>query len=177
MRLSRVEEIENKFFENLRTPINRFYVFINERKNKIWTLSANTLNTEKLPIVLIHGFMASIVVWRFNIDSLAKSRALYAFDLLGFGRSSRPKFSNDPIEAENQFVDSIEEWRKEMKLEKFILVGHSFGGYLAALYSIKYPSFVKGLILADPWGSKFSQFFFINDIYLISTFCFKLYLI
>lgn len=49
-------------------------------------------------------------------------------------------------------VKSIEEWRKEMKLEKFILLGHSMGGFLATSYSISYPDKVQHLILADPWG-------------------------
>lgn len=49
-------------------------------------------------------------------------------------------------------VRSIEEWRKEMKLNSFILLGHSMGGFLAASYSISYPDKVRHLILADPWG-------------------------
>ena len=39
-----------------------------------------------------------------------------------------------------------------MKLEEFILLGHSFGGYLSVAYAIKYPQFIKALILTDPWG-------------------------
>ncbi|KAJ8928511.1 hypothetical protein NQ314_018927 [Rhamnusium bicolor] len=69
-----------------------------------------------------------------------------------FGRSSRPNFSSDSMEAEQQMVKSIEEWRKEMKLKEFILLGHSMGGFLATSYSISYPDKVKHLILADPWG-------------------------
>lgn len=60
------------------------------------------------------------------------------FDL-GFGRSSRPKFSSDPLEAEGQLVKSVEEWRKEMQLEKMVVLGHSMGGFLASSYAIKYP--------------------------------------
>lgn len=70
----------------------------------------------------------------------------------GFGRSSRPDFSKNSWEAERQMVRALEEWRKEMKLNKFILLGHSMGGFLAASYSMSYPNRVKHLILADPWG-------------------------
>lgn len=75
---------------------------------------------------------------------------LYFF--LGFGRSSRPNFDKDGLNAESQMIHSIEEWRKEMNLDKFVLLGHSMGGFLAASYAIKYPGHVKHLILADPWG-------------------------
>lgn len=39
-----------------------------------------------------------------------------------------------------------------MNLNQFILLGHSFGGYLSTAYAIKYPQRVRALILADPWG-------------------------
>ncbi len=85
---------------------------------------------------------------------MCESRPLYAFDLLGFGRSDRPTFSSDPFVAESQFVESIEDWRKELKLEKIILLGHGFGGFLSTSYAIKYRNCVSALILVDPWVSK-----------------------
>lgn len=61
------------------------------------------------------------------------------FPSSGFGRSSRPKFSSDALVAERQLVDSVEEWRREMQLDKIILLGHSLGGFLASSYAIQYP--------------------------------------
>ena len=57
----------------------------------------------------------------------------------GFGRSTRHPMSSDPTEAEDQFVQSIEVFRKNRNLTKFILIGHSFGGYLATSYALSYP--------------------------------------
>jgi cardiolipin-specific phospholipase len=75
------------------------------------------------------------------------------------GNSSRPPFkihSKDKegkvIEAENFFIDALEEWRKARKIERFTLLGHSLGGYLAVSYALKYPGHLKKLILASPVG-------------------------
>jgi hypothetical protein len=147
-----IDKVETELFKIIQSPHRRFNVDIGNNLN-IWTLAANT-HFDNTPIVLLHGYCAGIGVWRYNIDALSESRPLYAIDLLGFGRSSRLNFSKNPLEAENQFVDSIEEWRRRMKIDNFILLGHSFGAYLATLYSLKYPKFVNALILNDCWGIK-----------------------
>ncbi|KAL3320544.1 Alpha/beta hydrolase domain-containing protein 4 [Cichlidogyrus casuarinus] len=73
-------------------------------------------------------------------------------DLLGFARSTRVIFPSDPVGTESTYVESFEFWRKALGLEKFILIGHSFGGYLAAAYTLKFPSRIEHLFLVDPWG-------------------------
>lgn len=105
------------------------------------------------PLVMIHGFGAGIGTWILNLDLLASTlnRKIYAFDILGFGRSSRPHFDLAG-DVEGQFVESIEKWRQEQGIEKFIILGHSFGGYLSAGYALRYPERVSHVILADPWG-------------------------
>ncbi|CAI9763767.1 unnamed protein product [Fraxinus pennsylvanica] len=55
-------------------------------------------------------------------------------------------------ETEVWFIDSFEEWRKAKNLSNFILLGHSFGGYVAAKYALKYPEHIQHLILVGSAG-------------------------
>jgi abhydrolase domain-containing protein 5 len=78
---------------------------------------------------------------------------VYLVDLLGMGRSSRPDFNYDNFEdCKNFFVDSFEKWRSKMNLTNFILVGHSFGGYISSLYAQDHYMHLKKLILLSPHG-------------------------
>ena len=70
-----------------------------------------------------------------NFDGLSSipGTKLYALDLLGMGNSSRPYFqvrAKDPVakidEAEAFFIDALEEWRKEKKIEKMTLLVRPF---------------------------------------------------
>ncbi|XP_076061546.1 (Lyso)-N-acylphosphatidylethanolamine lipase-like [Oratosquilla oratoria] len=146
---------EKKVLSYLKSSYHGRYVnvgcTVSNQDNHIWTISMNE-ESHKTPIVLLHGFGSGVGLWCLNYDSIAADRPLYALDIIGFGRSSRPNFTVEAVEAEREFITSLEAWRKELGLEKFILLGHSFGGFLAASYSIKYPERIHHLILADPWG-------------------------
>lgn len=70
-------------------------------------------------------------------------------------------FSDNPNDASiwniSRFVEEIEEVRKGLELDNFYLLGHSWGGMLAELYSAKYGNHLKGLVLSNVPG------FFAND--------------
>ncbi|XP_041844759.1 1-acylglycerol-3-phosphate O-acyltransferase ABHD5 isoform X2 [Melanotaenia boesemani] len=119
----------------------------------LWTLtfSSNSMKA-KTPLVLLHGFGGGVGLWAQNLEALSQRRTVFALDLLGFGQSTRPQFSTDAQSAEDQFVESIEQWRTRVGLESMILLGHNLGGYLAVSYSIKYPGRVKHIIVVEPWG-------------------------
>lgn len=105
------------------------------------------------PLVLVHGFGAGIGFWCGNIDALSEKYTVYAMDMLGFGRSSRPKSNfKSPEQAEDFFTSSIEGWAQSVGLKRFVLCGHSLGGYVTACYALKHSDRIAHLILADPWG-------------------------
>lgn len=112
-------------------------------------------------LVMLHGYGAGLGFFYRNFEPLSRARGwkIYALDMLGMGNSARPPFriqAKDPqgkiTEAENWFVDALEEWRLARKIEKFTLLGHSLGGYLAVSYALKYPGHLNKLILASPAG-------------------------
>ncbi|KAI0172194.1 alpha/beta-hydrolase [Hypoxylon sp. FL1284] len=112
-------------------------------------------------LVMLHGYGAGLGFYYKNFENISRAKGwkLYALDWLGMGNSTRPSFkicSKDPAtkitEAENWFIDALEEWRKIRKIEKFTLLGHSLGGYLGVSYALKYPGHLNKLILASPVG-------------------------
>lgn len=110
---------------------------------------------------MLHGYGAGLGFFYKNFEGLSQVKGwkLYALDMLGMGRSSRPPFKvhakdqqGKITEAENWFIDALEEWRVIRKIDKFTLLGHSMGGYMAVAYALKYPGHLNKLILASPVG-------------------------
>ena len=95
---SKVEEIEQEMLKSVKSTYERFYVNIRHdypvasTSHRIWTIATNK-HLNNVPLVLIHGFMSGLAPWRVNIDALSDgSRPVFAFDMVGFGRSSRAPF-------------------------------------------------------------------------------------
>ncbi|KAK9456654.1 Alpha/Beta hydrolase protein [Dipodascopsis uninucleata] len=120
----------------------------------------NTETEVRNDLVILHGYGAGLGFFYRNFDGLSvRGWRLHALDLLGYGRSSRPKFqikAKDKYEAvlksEGWFVDALEKWRIKSGIEKFTLMAHSLGGYLSVAYALKYPDRIKKLILVSPAG-------------------------
>ncbi|CAI2736464.1 unnamed protein product [Schistosoma spindalis] len=130
----------------------RTFVFRRHKSDQISPTGKITDTDRAIPIVLVHGFGSGSALWCKNIDAFACYRPVYSLDVLGFGRSSRPPFPVDATAVEEKWVESIEQWRSSLNLEKFILLGHSLGGFLACSYALTHSNRIVHLILADPWG-------------------------
>lgn len=66
-------------------------------------------------------------------------------------------------QCEDYYLDSIESWRQHNGIKSFNLVGHSFGGYIAYRYAIKYPKAVEQLGLISPLGAESNIYSVNND--------------
>lgn len=110
---------------------------------------------DRPPLVLLHGYCGGGAVFYKLLPALVSDYCVYLVDLLGMGRSSRPPFhANSVDETEQFFVQSLEEFRYALHLERFVLVGHSFGGYVAGCYALTHPECVSHLLLLSPVGVK-----------------------
>ncbi|GAM19161.1 hypothetical protein SAMD00019534_023360 [Acytostelium subglobosum LB1] len=143
-----MEHAEKRILQTIETPYEQRMVKVGDHE----------INTIKVgsgdPLVLVHGYGAGVGFWCGNIDYLARHYTVYAIDLVGFGRSSRPDPTQfkTPDDAEKLWVDSINQWASEVGLDNFHLLGHSLGGYISTCYTLQHPERVKSLVLADPWG-------------------------
>lgn len=99
-------------------------------------------------VVLLHGLGGNSTNWAFNTPALAQKFRVIVPDQVGFGQSDKP-LVNYRI---GTYVDFLDKFLAELKVERATLVGNSMGGWVAALYALRYPAKVERLVLADAAG-------------------------
>ena len=99
-------------------------------------------------LILLHGLGGSSQVWQFNIGPLAEKYHVFVPDQIGFGKSDKP-LVNYRIRT---YVDFLDQFCKQLKIDRPTLVGNSMGGWIAAIYTATYPDRVDKLVLADAAG-------------------------
>src|SRR3954452_15224277 len=100
------------------------------------------------PMVVLHGGPGAHHDYLLpGFDDIAKGRELIYYDQRGGGQS--PVSRDTPV-GWREHVADLEELRKQWRLEQLTLVGYSWGGLLALLYSTEYPSRVGRLALVSP---------------------------
>jgi len=114
-------------------------------------------------VVLLHGLGSSSVAWQFNIAALAAKYRVIVPDQIGFGKSDKPLLKY----RVGTYVDFLDKFLSEIKVEKATLVGNSLGGWVAAWTAIKYPNRVEKIVLADAAGLKPNEVDF-NLIYSLN---------
>lgn len=101
------------------------------------------------PLVLVHGFGASIGHWRKNIPVLADAGyQVFAIDLLGFGGSDKPALDYT-VEL---WVELLRDFWAANIQRPAVFVGNSIGGLLCMMVLAQHPEIAAGGILLNPAG-------------------------
>ncbi|MEM2760366.1 MAG: alpha/beta hydrolase [Nitrososphaerales archaeon] len=99
-------------------------------------------------VLFIHGLGGSAESWIYNIDVFAKYFHVFAPDLLGFGKSDKPKIRYDM----KTFINFVTTFMDSVEIRKTHVVGSSLGGQIAAEFALSFPERVKKLVLVSPAG-------------------------
>lgn len=83
--------------------------------------------------------------------TLSENQETIIYDQRGTGKSKLAKLNAKTISMQ-LMADDIESLRKHLKIEKWNILGHSFGGMLASYYATVYPNSIDKLILSSSGG-------------------------
>ncbi len=101
------------------------------------------------PLILLHGFGASIGHWRHNIDDLSQQHTVYALDMLGFGASEK---AVAPYSV-SLWVEQVYDFWQTFIRVPVVLVGNSIGSLVCMAAAAAHPDMVAGIVmmsLPDP---------------------------
>ena len=107
------------------------------------------------PVLLVHGSGPGVSAWanwRLVIPPLALARRVIAPDMSGFGYTERVDAARYDMDA---WVAQLLALADAMALERFDLVGNSFGGALSLAFAIRHPGRVRRLVLMGSVGVRF----------------------
>jgi pimeloyl-ACP methyl ester carboxylesterase len=112
-----------------------------------------------MPLLFLHGFLGTSDCWGPLIEALRLEAVRPQFrcislDLLGFGDSSKPAIRYDVA----QEVAFVQQFLQQLGLDRVAIVGHSFGGWVAAACAIAAPDRVSHLMLVAPAGIRDDEF-------------------
>ena len=101
------------------------------------------------PLMLIHGFLGSHLVFDDVIDLLAQHFHVIAPDLPGFGQSEKPSPSRYQYGVES-FAEAVADLIAAYGVGRAFVLGHGLGGAVAITLAARYAELVTRLVVTDP---------------------------
>ncbi|HEY9825628.1 MAG TPA: alpha/beta fold hydrolase [Stenomitos sp.] len=114
-----------------------------------WRIHYVQAGTHGPNVLLVHGFGASTDHWRKNVEVLSQHCRVWAIDLLGFGRSQKPKVTY----SSTLWRDQLREFCAEVIQGPVFIAGNSLGGYVSLCFGVDCPEWAQGVILLNCAGS------------------------
>ncbi len=125
------------------TPPPDRYLQVNGINTRYWKMGE-----QGGTIILLHGGNGSIEFWLYNIATLAKNHQVYAFDMVGAGKSDYPEAAYS-LAYQAQFLHGL---MAVLDLDTVTLIGNSMGGGVALEFTRLYPDRVDRLVLVASMG-------------------------
>ncbi len=121
-----------------------------------WQVQLNDLSFkvikggEGTPVVLLHGYPQSHVIWRHIAPVLARSMSVVCLDLKGYGDSAAPAPLPDSSNySKRQMAAEVVEIMKMLGFERFSVIGHDRGARVAYRMALDYPDRINRLVPLD----------------------------
>lgn len=94
-------------------------------------------------LVLLHGFPESLEIWDSFSEILSKHFRVIAIDLPGFGESGSIGYSH----SMELMAECVKEVMDQLGYRKYVVAGHSMGGYVTLAFAELFPKNVSGICL------------------------------
>lgn len=112
----------------------------------VWLVMAG--GGDGVPLLTLHGGPGFCHNYIRSLEGLGDERTVIFFDQLGCGKSERP---GDPsLWTVDRFVEEVVAVTRALALERFHLLGQSWGCMLGVDYALAHPEGIVSLILASP---------------------------
>ncbi|MFQ3581909.1 MAG: alpha/beta fold hydrolase [Chloracidobacterium sp.] len=117
------------------------------------------------PVVLIHGHATSHFTWRHQVAALQADFSVFVPDLLGFGRSAKPRDITYTVEL---WTAQVTDFLEAVVRRPVLLAGNSLGGLIAACVADQRPDLVAKLVLiASAGAASYLQSSLVNFPFLL----------
>lgn len=124
---------------------------------------------EGMPLVLLHGWPEFWFSWRKNILPLAESFDVVVPDLRGFGETEKLGLPDPPSRLLSELVEDLRGLADALGFEKFGVVSHDVGAYVAQGFARKHPDRLSGLFFFNlPYpgiGKRWAEPDHVNEIW------------
>jgi len=115
-------------------------------KYKVWT---KKIGTGGIKVLILHGGPGVSHEYLEAMESFLPQAGIemYYYDQLGCNNSDRPDDAS--LWTLARYTEEVEEVRRALGLEHFVLYGHSWGGILAIEYALNYQQHLRGLVISN----------------------------
>ena len=150
--------LENSFPAPARTQISGktgvSLAGLSSFESSVIEVSGNTIFVRRYgkgpPILLVHGFPRTSLMWRFVAPQLAENHTLICVDLRAYGRSGIPASSDDHSPySKRAMAQELVEVMDKLGFSSFVLIGHDRGGRISYRMALDHPKNVERLAVFD----------------------------